>query len=139
MNNCNNLAKKKERKKDGSWRYSKFCTSHHRKEYGSKMMDKGYRNTHSGRIYTRERYKNLPCLICGWSLTRCDKHRIIPGKEGGKYNIKNIIPICPNCHRLVHDKMEINPEIVKKFLVEILERSCLSQRKVVGKMYDPGS
>jgi hypothetical protein len=31
-----------------------------------------------------------------------DAHRIIPGKEGGKYINSNMLCICSNCHRKCH-------------------------------------
>lgn len=42
------------------------------------------------------------CLLCGWDKAECDRHRIIPGEKGGKYEENNIISVCPNCHRLLH-------------------------------------
>ena len=41
------------------------------------------------------------CGICGWAGP-CDMHRLLSGKEGGKYTKDNIKILCPNCHRLVH-------------------------------------
>ena len=38
------------------------------------------------------------CYYCGEQIP-CDIHRIIPGKDGGKYEIGNVISACPNCHR----------------------------------------
>jgi len=29
-------------------------------------------------------------------------HRILPGSEGGKYTYANSVPLCANCHSLVH-------------------------------------
>lgn len=43
---------------------------------------------------------NQPCQICGWNTAACDRHHIIPRKEGGSDDIDNIIVLCPNHHRL---------------------------------------
>jgi uncharacterized protein with PIN domain len=41
------------------------------------------------------------CSLCG-EVIPCDKHRIIHGKDGGKYESGNVISVCPNCHRKIH-------------------------------------
>ena len=48
----------------------------------------------------KEIYKmsQMPCHFCGWNESYCDRHRIIPEKDGGKYTKENVIPLCPNCH-----------------------------------------
>jgi hypothetical protein len=46
--------------------------------------------------------KLIPCEVCGWKLTTCDKHRMKPGKDGGTYESGNVLILCPNCHRLAH-------------------------------------
>ena len=43
-----------------------------------------------------------PCHRCGWDLATNDVHRIVAGKDGGKYEVDNCITLCPNCHRLAH-------------------------------------
>jgi len=37
------------------------------------------------------------CEICGFDLF-VQKHRIVPGREGGKYKLGNVISLCGNCH-----------------------------------------
>ncbi len=32
-----------------------------------------------------------------------DIHRIIPGEQGGEYVKGNVVSICSNCHRLIHN------------------------------------
>jgi hypothetical protein len=41
------------------------------------------------------------CSSCGWDGP-CDKHRVVAGKDGGRYVASNVISLCPNCHRLTH-------------------------------------
>jgi len=60
----------------------------------------------------REFLTRQPCWLCGWHYTRCHRHRIIPGSQGGKYRKDNILVGCPNCHALAHD----NPDA---FFVEM--------------------
>lgn len=46
---------------------------------------------------------NKKCFFCGESNENLlDAHRIIPGKDGGKYVTSNMLCICSNCHRKVH-------------------------------------
>lgn len=45
------------------------------------------------------------CRICGENdYATLDVHRIIEGKNGGKYDLMNTVVLCANCHRKVHDK-----------------------------------
>lgn len=43
-----------------------------------------------------------PCQICGYSGMPSDIHRLIPGAEGGTYDVGNIVALCVRCHREVH-------------------------------------
>jgi HNH endonuclease len=43
-----------------------------------------------------------PCLLCGESryhALQC--HRVVPGENGGKYRVGNVVVLCGNCHGLV--------------------------------------
>lgn len=55
---------------------------------------------------------NQGCMICGWNEATCDIHHIIPKKQGGSNNNENLIVICPNCHRKVHNKILQIPQNV---------------------------
>jgi len=37
------------------------------------------------------------CEICGYDKFT-QRHRILPGKEGGKYRLSNVAYLCGNCH-----------------------------------------
>lgn len=39
------------------------------------------------------------CCVCGWKQTVVDLAHIKPFNEGGNYELSNIAPLCPNCHR----------------------------------------
>lgn len=43
------------------------------------------------------------CVMCGWHKATCDVHHIIPRKDGGGDENTNLVILCPNCHREVHD------------------------------------
>ena len=55
---------------------------------------------------TRKILKRLKigCSICGWNVGLCDIHHIHGKKIIDCNNHDNISYICPNCHRLVHEK-----------------------------------
>lgn len=94
---CNNLALSR-----GDGKFHKLCTRHHRKKYGM-PQSLGSRI----RKDTIDRIENKKCINCGWEGP-CDRHRINPGQNGGKYEVGNIVVLCPNCHRLLHlNKLEI--------------------------------
>jgi hypothetical protein len=43
--------------------------------------------------------RDAACVVCGW--TRClDAAHIIPASKGGTMEILNLVPLCPNHHRL---------------------------------------
>jgi hypothetical protein len=44
------------------------------------------------------------CSNCGWNKTTCDIHHIKSKKEGGTNDHDNLSILCPNCHRLAHEK-----------------------------------
>lgn len=43
------------------------------------------------------------CSMCGWCEASCDVHHIIPKSKGGSDTNDNLVILCPNCHRKVHD------------------------------------
>ena len=100
---CNNLAIKMHRRttsntvQQGGWYCGKFCQKHHRKKYSLRRGS----SKKSGCL-SLTKLSSRPCETCGWHEARCDLHRIIHGKDGGKYLRKNIKVLCPNCHRLQH-------------------------------------
>jgi len=46
---------------------------------------------------------NIGCSICGWNEGRCDIHHIKGKKIKNADDHKNLILLCPNHHRLVHE------------------------------------
>lgn len=43
------------------------------------------------------------CEICGWEKGTCDTHHRISTIDGGDNSEGNLIIVCPNCHRLIHE------------------------------------
>ena len=100
VNGCKNLAKYKRTTKKGERRYSKLCSTHNNHKYGYTHPRKG--NSLERRKKKLKESLGVSCQICGWKKAPCDLHRIIPGKDGGKYTTDNIMVLCPNCHREKH-------------------------------------
>ena len=61
-----------------------------------------------------ERLTLLPCEICGWKLC-VERHRIVPGREGGSYTKDNTIVLCPNHHALA-DRGKLKRRSLKKII-----------------------
>jgi hypothetical protein len=79
---CGNLVRNKGRNVHGNIRYGIECHKCHRKAETSPK-------------YALE---NSECSLCGWDKAPCDRHRKDPYKG---YVEGNVVPLCPNCHRLV--------------------------------------
>ena len=60
------------------------------------------------------RLKHEECEICGWNKTTLDLHHIIPLSNNGIHKEENLIALCPNCHRLVHNGFISDEEIYKR-------------------------
>lgn len=61
----------------------------------------------------------IKCVMCGWDKTTLDIHHILPKKEGGTDDNSNLIPLCPNCHRMAHEKLYDKEDLIKFNLKEI--------------------
>lgn len=59
----------------------------------------------------KERLSSLPkfCELCGIDYA-LSKHRIMPGREGGKYVLSNVLVTCLNCHKLCEDEVYTREE-----------------------------
>ena len=80
--NCENLVRNKGRSAGGDTTYGNECHKCHRQSETSPKYS----------------LDNSRCSLCGWDKAPCDRHRVEP-KNG--YREGNVIPLCPNCHRLV--------------------------------------
>lgn len=105
IEDCDNFTEARKYK-SGFSTYRKICQTHRKKKKDGKgKCTRGGRR----RVWFRE-CSQLPCSQCGWNKSYCDRHRIIPGSEGGKYIKENVIPLCPNCHREEHHPNQIKYE-----------------------------
>jgi hypothetical protein len=89
-----------------------------------------------GNTNRRELKRNLVpdyCEIpnCGYKI-HVTKHRIKPGRKGGKYIPGNVIGLCPNCH--VEAELGLIPQYE---LFEIVQKRIQkSQKKRARKLID---
>lgn len=59
------------------------------------------------------------CSLCGWDEASLDVHHIIFTSNGGDNSDNNLVILCPNCHRKVHNK-KIDIEVLKLNTIKIL-------------------
>lgn len=50
------------------------------------------------------KYLNIGCCVCGWKEGTCDYHHVEGRKIKDADSEYNIAMLCPNCHRLIHEK-----------------------------------
>lgn len=52
------------------------------------------------------------CCVCGWDKSSCDLHHIKGRKIENPNSHDNLTLLCPNCHRLFHDKKILEDDII---------------------------
>lgn len=50
------------------------------------------------------RHYGNKCDKCGWEAGRCDVHHRQPKAHKGLHTLANAIVLCPNCHRIEHER-----------------------------------
>lgn len=65
---------------------------------------------------------DIGCALCGWKESICDIHHIIDISFGGTNSMENLILVCPNHHRIIHTKRDID----KQYSIENLQKYCLA-------------
>ncbi len=60
----------------------------------------------------------ISCCVCGWKEGTIDIHHILGKKVIDPDDHKNLAPLCPNHHRLLHEKKLAKEQV--KSLYEIL-------------------
>lgn len=73
--------------------FRKLCTKHTREKY--KMSPYSQFKT-----LEISKLSKTACSKCGWNKSYTDRHRLRPGRKGGKYEKGNVVSLCPNCHRI---------------------------------------
>jgi hypothetical protein len=61
----------------------------------------------------------VKCPKCNWGKTTLDLHHVTPKKNGGTDDNSNLIPLCPNCHRMCHEGQYSESEL-KLFTIDII-------------------
>lgn len=62
----------------------------------------------------------IKCAICNWDKTTLDIHHIHGKKIIDANNHKNLVCVCPNCHRLSHENKITKEELENKSIDKIL-------------------
>ncbi len=64
----------------------------------------GLQNKQAVRLIRLQRNSGTKCcMVSGCSYSKCfDIHRLVEGKDGGKYEDGNMFAICPNHHAEIH-------------------------------------
>lgn len=58
-------------------------------------------------------FKQTSCEICGWNETNCDIHHVIEVSNGGTNQLNNVIYVCPNHHRMIHNNLISQNDLYK--------------------------
>lgn len=73
------------------------------KSYSINGGEHCYKTRHAwAKAVIRERGNQ--CELCGWDKSRCDVHHKMPKAEGGLNTLGNAVVLCPNCHRIAHER-----------------------------------
>lgn len=95
---CMNRSVAQGRKRpDGSWNDGK--------SYAITNGEHCYKTRHGWSKAVIAHYGNR-CQECGWDKGRCDAHHRTPKAQGGLHTIANGVVLCPNCHRVHHERGE---------------------------------
>lgn len=75
------------------------------KKAGIKTDNQRYftQNSYSAVRDKIKRERGDKCEICGWDKGSCDIHHRRQRVNGGNDDESNLIIVCPNCHRLIHE------------------------------------
>lgn len=80
------------------------------------------------------------CYICGYKIIQAlVVHHIIPAELWGKdtYDIKNLVLICANCHKIVHrfsSNKYKNLDIAEFLISELNKESILRVKKIIKQL-----
>lgn len=98
---------------------AKYCsTSCKQKHYRlNQKSEVGYKSIkHYYKVF-----QDTPCEICSWDKTSRDLHHVVEVSNGGTTEMTNLVCLCPNCHRMVHNNL-----ISKNDLLKIVENRTIS-------------
>lgn len=75
----------------------------------------------SSRTVTKilKRIGKMRCSLCDWDKGTCDIHHIKGKKIDNPNHHSNLTLLCPNCHRLVHEKKITEVITLEEFLGDL--------------------
>lgn len=83
---------------------AKYCSdSCKQKNYRARQKSLSENGTSIKNYY--KVFENIPCELCSWDKTSRDLHHIIEVSNGGTNELNNLICVCPNCHRMIHNNL----------------------------------
>lgn len=88
-------ASRRRLKRDGAWNEGK--------SYAIAGGEHCYKNRAAWAKAAIRKFGN-GCQLCGWDKARCDVHHIIKKSDGGLHTLSNARVLCPNCHRIEHER-----------------------------------
>ncbi len=100
----------------------------------------------NGYVIFPDSIMNEFCYFCDYHGEIIQMHHILPRKDNGKDNDKNLLPLCPNCHRLIHQDIYglcyyngyfYLRNLKKNFMEDIIYPSIRQkniQRRITNKM-----
>ena len=83
---------------------TKYCSdSCKQKNYRARQKSLSENGTSIKNYY--KIFENIPCELCQWDKTTRDLHHIIEVSNGGTNELSNLLCVCPNCHRMIHNNL----------------------------------
>lgn len=102
---------------------AKYCSnSCKQKNYRAKQKSKS-EDGFSIKSYYKI-FENIPCELCQWDKTTRDLHHIIEVSNGGTNELENLISVCPNCHRMIHNNLVSKDDIENVIKNRTISSSC---------------
>ena len=91
---------------------AKYCSdSCKQKNYRTKQKSQSEDGKSLKHYYTV--FEKIPCEICQWDKTSRDLHHILEVANGGTNELDNLICVCPNCHREIHNNLISKDDLFK--------------------------
>ena len=120
------LCKHCGREFDSSRKNTKYCSdSCKQKNYRARSKNTSLEGISIKSLY--KLFENTPCEICGWDKTSRDLHHIIEVSNGGTNELTNLICVCPNCHRMIHNNLISENEVLNFVEIRTISSSSIKE------------